>query len=418
MPRGLDGSYITSHVNGHLDYVSQLAKQLGVNDPVDTYLTPAVGRWSDLHDEANRWRTAAKTAEEVTHRLTAPLGGLDAAWQGRDANSFLDYMQRVGLAGNDMSDAMHAMADALDKTADAIRQIVQEMVDLLSETADHASDTMAVAGPAKVRQHLEELEEPTGQLRDSAQDVLAAFTKLCHGVQDGQLFAGVAMAHKMPEQNWTATHSTTPTPKPSPTPISSPSPTPAPSPSPVPASSPTPAPPSSVPAQPSVTAPVPAQAPGSVAPVPTAPAQTHPAAVGHVSGAAQPSTAAAAHASTAAAGGASPVVGHTPIVGHAANVAAAAHQSGSPAMSGVAMNDPTTGSISGQLPTTGGAGATGGDSSGQSTSGMPMGMGGMGGMRGGQGGDQQHKAKTRLTGDVADIFGKPDRTAPPTIGDK
>ena len=80
------------------------------------------------------------------------------------------------------------------------------------------------------------------------------------------------------------------------------------------------------------------------------------------------------------------------------------------------MSDPTTGSISGQLPTTG-AGTAGANAGQQSSSGMPMGMGGMGGMKG-QGGDQQHKAKTRLTGDVKDIFGKPDRTAPPTIGDK
>jgi hypothetical protein len=43
-------------------------------------------------------------------------------------------------------------------------------------------------------------------------------------------------------------------------------------------------------------------------------------------------------------------------------------------------------------------------------------MGGMGGMRPGQGGDQQHKAKTRLSGDIKDLFGKPDRTAPPVIG--
>jgi hypothetical protein len=45
-----------------------------------------------------------------------------------------------------------------------------------------------------------------------------------------------------------------------------------------------------------------------------------------------------------------------------------------------------------------------------------MPMSGMGGMRGGQGGDQEHKSKIRISGDVKDLFGKPDRTAPPTIG--
>ena len=163
-PGGLDGHHITAKVAGHLDYVSQLAGQLGVNDPVESYLSPAIGRWSDLHAEAERWRTAAKAAEDVTKRLTSPLGGLDAAWQGKDANSFLDYMQRVGLSGNDLSDAMNAMADALDKTADSIRQIVQEMTDLLTDTAEQSSDAMTVpvSGQARAKQYLDELDEPAG----------------------------------------------------------------------------------------------------------------------------------------------------------------------------------------------------------------------------------------------------------------
>src|SRR5207248_10935642 len=115
---GPDGARMTQHVNGHLDYVSRLANQLGVTDPVESYLTPAIGTWNDLHTEAGRWRAAATTATRATDSLTKPLGGLDAAWQGQDANSFLDYMQRIGLAGNDLADAMNGMADALDKTAD------------------------------------------------------------------------------------------------------------------------------------------------------------------------------------------------------------------------------------------------------------------------------------------------------------
>jgi hypothetical protein len=47
-----------------------------------------------------------------------------------------------------------------------------------------------------------------------------------------------------------------------------------------------------------------------------------------------------------------------------------------------------------------------------------MPMGGMGGMRGGQGGDAEHKSKIRIAGDPREIFGKPDRTAPPTIGEE
>ncbi|HEY4024255.1 MAG TPA: WXG100 family type VII secretion target, partial [Pseudonocardiaceae bacterium] len=151
---GPDGHHLTQPVNGHLDYVSQLSRQLGVNDPVESYLTPVVGRWSDLHAEATRWRTAASTATQVTQALSQPLGGLDAAWQGPAADSFVDYMHSVGLAGNDLADAMNAMADALDKTADGLRQIVTEMIGMLADTAEQASDAMSVpvGGEDRARQ--------------------------------------------------------------------------------------------------------------------------------------------------------------------------------------------------------------------------------------------------------------------------
>jgi uncharacterized protein YukE len=380
---GIDGADLTAKVDGHLDYVSQLAKQLGMDDPVETYLTPLVGKWSDLHDEAARWRTAAKAAEDVTHRLTTPLGGLDAAWQGQDADSFLDHMQRVGLAGNDMSDAMNAMADALAKTAEGIRQIVQEMVDLLTDTAEQSSDAMTVpvSGQSRAAQYLDELGQPVKQLHQSVRDVLQAFTKLCDGVQDGQSSGSVTMSHKVPEQNWTA-----------------------------------PAPPATT--RPSAVRQAPAAVP-TPAPVHTpappvhAPAHTA-AAAAHTSSDTSPAAAhagapAGAHAAAAQAGGGSALVGHS-----AGGMSAA--QSGPAAQSG-AMADPTTGSISGQLPVTDGAdgAGAGGAAGGQQQGGAPM--SGMGGMRPGQGGgDQVHKSKIRLSGDAKEIFGKPDRTAPPTIG--
>lgn len=380
---GPDGHDITAKVDGHLDYVSQLAKQLGLDDPVETYLTPLVGRWSDLRDEAERWRTAARAAEDVTHRLTTPLGGLDAAWQGHDADSFVEYMQQVGLAGNDMSDAMNAMAEALDKTADGIRQIVQEMVDLLTDAAEQSSDAMTVpvAGQARAAQYLDELDQPVRQLHQSVRDVLQAFTKLCQGVQDGQSFDAITMAHKMPTQNWAPS---TPPPGTAPVPVRHTT----------PAAAHVPAPAVHAPAAHPAAAHAPAAVPHT--PVGTAPAAAHLAA---------PAAAHIAHAGGAAAA----------VVGHSAG-GLSAQQTGPPAQS-AAMADPTTGSISGQLPVLGGAGAgaqPGADgAAGGQQGGMPM--GGMGGMKPG-GGDQQHKPKTRLSGDVKDIFGKPDRTAPPTIG--
>lgn len=367
MHPGQHGTDLTAKVNGHLDYLSQLATRLGVHDPVETYLVPVLGKWNDLHDEATKWRAAAKTAADVTNRLTSPLGGLDAAWQGADANSFLDYMQNVGLAGHDLSDALTAMADALDKTATGLHQIAGELTDLLSETAEHSSDAMAVpvAGESRARQYLDELDHPSRQLYESVQDVLNAFQKLCQGVHGGQMFGQITMSHKMPTQNWT--------PAPPPTTLTRAG-----------------VPPAAVP-------------PAATSPAATSPAPASPAA-------ASPAAAHLAAAHSAAAGG-SPA---THAVGGGAAAAGLAAQSGPPPTSG-AVAQPAS-DTNPQVPGTAQPAAAGPSTSTGSAGGMPM--GGMGGMRGGQGGDAEHKSKIKIAGDPREIFGKPDRTAPPTIGEE
>jgi uncharacterized protein YukE len=357
-----NGTDLTAKVDGHLDYLSQLATRLGVHDPVESYLVPVLGKWSDLHDEATRWRAAAKTATDVTSRLTSPLGGLDAVWQGADANSFLDYMQNVGLAGHDLADSLTAMADALDKTATGLRQIAGELVDLLADTAEHSSDAMTVpvAGESRARQYLDELDHPSRQLYESVQDVLNAFLKLCQGVHGGQMFGQLTMSHKMPTQNWAP-------------------------------SAPQP----------------PASTPRSAVPPPAVPATSVPASVPP---AATPVAAHLAAAHSVAAG--SPVV-------HAGSSVAApaggpAAQSGPPPTSG-AVVEPAgdhPAQVSGSVQSVTANASTPAGSAG----GMPM--GGMGGMGGGQGGDAEHKSKIKIAGDPREIFGKPDRTAPPTIGDE
>jgi uncharacterized protein YukE len=351
-----NGTDLTAKVNGHLDYLSQLATRLGVHDPVESYLVPVLGKWSDLHDEATKWRAAAKTATDVTSRLTSPLAGLDAVWQGADANSFLDYMQNVGLAGHDLADSLTAMADALDKTATGLRQIASELVDLLADTAEHSSDAMTVpvAGESRARQYLDELDHPSRQLYESVQDVLNAFLKLCQGVHGGQMFGQLTMAHKMPTQNWAP----------------------------------------SVPRSPAGT---PRSA--SVSP-PSVPASVPPGA-----------TPAAAHLAAAHSGGAGSPVAHA---GGGAAGAPTGGQAGAPPMSGAVVEP--SGDNPGQVPGSGQSAAANPSTSAGSGGGMPM--GGMGGMRGGQGGDAEHKSKIRIAGDPREIFGKPDRTAPPTIGEE
>lgn len=411
---GPDGHQLTQPVNGHLDYVSQLSRQLGVHDPVESYLTPVVGRWSDLHAEAARWRSAASTATQVTESLSRPLGGLDAAWQGPAADSFLDYMHSVGLAGNDLADAMTAMADALDKTADGLRQIVTEMVGMLADTAEQTSDAMSlpVGGEDRARQFLTEVDRPTSQLYESVRDVMTAFVKMCDGAQGAH---SMKLAHTMPARNWASPATSTPPSqlrKPGqpgqpgqqgqPTqPIQPAWPTQPPSQTGQPGQPGEPAwPTQPQPGQPAASQPQPGQ-PGAGPAAPSAPASPSTLAAAAGGGGAH---AAAAHLSAHMGGGAVP---------DAASAAAAQHQ-GTPAVSGVSAPDSSSAAgPSGGAPVAAEGGVAGGGGEG----GMPM-MGGMGGMRGGQGGDIEYTSKLRLNSDPKDIFGKVKRTAPRVIGDE
>lgn len=211
--RGKDGNQIAAAVGPELDYLSGISRRLGVRDLVADYFTPVVGDWNDLHDEAERWRKAGLVAEHVTRDLTKPLGKLDSAWQGKDADSFVEHMQKVGLAGHDMSDAMHAMGEALDHTAEGIRDIVEDMSRVFAEAADTVSGAAAlpVDGDRRVMEALDELHDPAKELHESVRDVLEAFLRLCDGVSGSADFADVKMEHKYPEQNWTFTEPAKPT---------------------------------------------------------------------------------------------------------------------------------------------------------------------------------------------------------------
>lgn len=205
-PGGADGREISNRVGGHLDYLSRLAHDLGVPDPVEEYFAPVVGRWSDMEAEADRWRTVGDAAFEVTDALNKPLGKLDAAWDGEAATSFIDYMQKVGLAGQDLSDAMLALADVLDITAEGIREIVQQMGGVLADTAESASQAMVmpVQGDERTRQFLDVMRRPTKELFEAVRQVLEAFVQMCEGIDGSAAFQQVKMAHTFPEENWSA----------------------------------------------------------------------------------------------------------------------------------------------------------------------------------------------------------------------
>ncbi|GAA3018950.1 WXG100 family type VII secretion target [Actinokineospora globicatena] len=201
---GLDGPDLQSNFATYLDFLSRLCRQLGIADPVEEYFAPVVGRWSELHAEAGRWRAVGAYSEVVVTELTKPLGGLDAAWQGADADSFIEYMNRVGLAGNDMSDAMIAMGEVLDLTADGLREIVTEMAGLLAEVAHNTSQAMAQPGRGedRSRQYVDSMNRPTRQLFEAVRQILDALVRLCDGLDGSKVFEPITMAHTFPAENW------------------------------------------------------------------------------------------------------------------------------------------------------------------------------------------------------------------------
>ncbi|WP_246256918.1 WXG100 family type VII secretion target [Amycolatopsis anabasis] len=206
VPDGPDGAGIRADAASHLAYLSQLAGQLGVIDPVEAYFEPVAGRWSDLHEEAERWRAAARAAAHVSEELGKPLGGLDAGWEGKDADAFVAYIREIGVAGGDAEEALNTMADALDETAAGIRQIALDLADLLMDTAEVTSEsaTLPVGGEERARSQLVEARQSAKALFESARDVLESFGRLCDGVEDGDASTapGIEMAHRYPEEKF------------------------------------------------------------------------------------------------------------------------------------------------------------------------------------------------------------------------
>ncbi|GGU63385.1 WXG100 family type VII secretion target [Lentzea flava] len=350
-----DGRQIAAEVGPELDYLSRVSRKLGVVDLVHDYFDPLVGDWNDLREESERWRKAAKVTEAVTKHVAAPLGGVDARWQGKDADAFIDHMRKVGLAGGDMSDAMNAMADALEETADGVRDIVQDMAHVLADVADSVSGTAALPleGDQRAIKHIEEIKDPIRQLHESARQVLEAFLKLCDGVSgDGGNFGAVRMEHRYPDKDWTYT----------------------------------------APAKPEAKTPEPQKASA------TAAAGT---------GGGTPSTG----------GGGGVGAGGVGSVGAPAATAAQPQQMQFGGATGVSEQPPPSEKGGAAAPAAAAAGGRSGGAPGGAAmmGGMAPMMGGMGG--GQQGGDKEHKPKQRLTGSIDDLLGKPKKAAPKVIGD-
>lgn len=200
-----EGADIAATAEPYLAYLTDVAHQLGVIDPVETYFRPLIGRWGDLGAEAGRLRSAAAAAAEVSTRLDDRLGRLDAGWAGRDADSFVAYMREIGAAGGDLQEALTVLAGALDELVTTLRHVVVDLAEVLVDAADLISETMTLpsGGTKRARAQLRETQDSAKALYETARDVLEAFDRLCDGVDDPDATArSIEIAHRYPEERF------------------------------------------------------------------------------------------------------------------------------------------------------------------------------------------------------------------------
>ncbi|WP_425551089.1 WXG100 family type VII secretion target [Amycolatopsis samaneae] len=189
----------------YLAFLSELADELGLIDPVEAYFRPLVGQWDVLGAEADGLRQAAGAAGAVSDQLADDLGRLDAGWSGADADAFITYMGEVGAAGGDVGDALSTLAGALDELVSAVRHIVVDLAEVLVDTAEVASESalLPVGGTTRTRAQVQEAQQTAKALYEAARDVMEAFGRLCDGVDDPDVASrSIEIAHRYPQERF------------------------------------------------------------------------------------------------------------------------------------------------------------------------------------------------------------------------
>lgn len=188
-----------------LSFVSDLARELGATDPVETYYRPLTGRWEELSAEAERLRAAAKTAAGVSGGLNDELGRLDASWSGADADAFIAYMREIRSASEGVEDALDALADSLDELVTSLTGIVHDAEDVLVDAADVLSESAMLpsGGTSRARAQLRETEQSMKSLHDAAEHVMQGFGQLCEGVDAPPGTASsIEVRHRYPQEQF------------------------------------------------------------------------------------------------------------------------------------------------------------------------------------------------------------------------
>ncbi|WP_116202472.1 WXG100 family type VII secretion target [Amycolatopsis circi] len=167
-----------------LAYVTELARELGVNDPVAAYYQPLTGRWEELDAEAESLRAAARTAARVSTDLADDLGRIDASWSGPDADAFVAYLGEIRAASEGAEDALDALAGSIDQLTESLRKIAGAAEEVLVDAADLLSESAMLpsGGASRARSQMRETEQSLKSLHEAAEDVLREFGRLCAGV--------------------------------------------------------------------------------------------------------------------------------------------------------------------------------------------------------------------------------------------
>ncbi|MFI0468830.1 hypothetical protein ACH347_32540 [Saccharopolyspora sp. 5N102] len=337
----------------HLDYLSRVADELDFANSIPADLAELVGRHEGLLEAARVWRKGAESIEHAAEGVQGKLGGIDSAWQGKDADAFLGHIREVGVAGHDLVDTMRALADVLDHTVEALQSQFEDLGALVAEAADSVSGALLEPdGHKRARKHLAELAQPAQELAESISDSYRAFARFCDDVAAGRSAGPAKLEHRMPAEAWDF----------------------------------------SAPA----------------APAPADPAAAEPAAAGGggASGGGKPAGGAGGGGSAGGGGGAVGASG-TAAAGGAEQELAPGDTTRAGEPSAI---PPAAAAAAGGAAVAGGA-AAGGMYGGM----MPMGM--MGGMAGGQGGGQERKNQSRLKSKPEELFGTPPDAAPPVFGE-
>ncbi|QGK71496.1 hypothetical protein GIY23_20040 [Allosaccharopolyspora coralli] len=119
---------------------------------------------------------ASDAYERVSRALLDETGRLGERWFGD-----------VGLASNDVVDAIREWADALDRAAEALRIVGEKFADHVAETAENVSAAV-VPGveQGRVRRLLLDAEEPARELVRSAENVVRDFVRFCDEFDSGR----------------------------------------------------------------------------------------------------------------------------------------------------------------------------------------------------------------------------------------